>query len=191
LRGDILQGKVRVIPAIRDVSTVDLAAASPSKIVFILSGSIMEVEDVVLKLKKKEKIVFVHIDLVKGLKTDKFSLEFLKERVGADGIISTHIALLKQARKMGLHIIQRLFLVDSNALMNGISQANDLAPDFLEVLPGVSPELIKEVCSRFSGKVIAGGLVRTKEHVKQAIKAGAVAVSTSKVELWNLQEVIA
>jgi len=181
-----LQGKVKVIPAIRDVSTVEIALSSPSKIVFILSGSILEVEDVALQLKKQEKIVFVHIDLVKGLKADKFSLEFLKERVGADGIISTHIALLKQARKMNLYIIQRLFLVDSNALINGISQANDLSPDFLEVLPGVSPELIKEACSRFNGKVIAGGLIRTKEHVEQAIKAGAVAVSTSKVELWNM-----
>ena len=32
--------------------------------------------------------------------------------------------------------------------------------------------------------VIAGGLIRTAPHVRQAIEAGASAVTTSRRELW-------
>lgn len=174
-----------VIPAIRTEKDIEEALASPSTLVFLLTGNVANIEEVVYNLKKGNKEVFVHIDLVKGLSFDKCSLEFLKDVVGADGIISTHISLLKAARKLGLKIIQRVFLVDSGAMESGIVQAKDLEPDFLEILPGIIPEVIEEISSRYPGNIIAGGLVRKKEQIFAALKAGAKAISTSCKDLWK------
>ncbi|KFZ21740.1 glycerol-3-phosphate responsive antiterminator [Thermotoga neapolitana] len=175
-----------VIPAIRTEKDIEEALASPSTLVFLLTGNVANIEEVVYNLKKGNKEVFVHIDLVKGLSFDKCSLEFLKDVVGADGIISTHISLLKAARKLGLKIIQRVFLVDSGAMESGIVQAKDLEPDFLEILPGIIPEVIEEISSRYPGNIIAGGLVRKKEQIFAALKAGAKAISTSCKDLWKI-----
>jgi len=61
-----------------------------------------------------------------------------------------------------------------------------LKPDFLEILPGIIPEFIEEISRRYSGDIIAGGLVRKKEQVFAALKAGAKAISTSCKDLWKI-----
>ncbi|WP_296905799.1 glycerol-3-phosphate responsive antiterminator [Thermotoga sp.] len=108
-----------VIPAIRAEKDIEEAIDSPSNLVFLLTGTVANVEEAVYILKRGSKEVFIHVDLVKGLSLDRYSLEFLRDIVGVDGIISTHILLLKTARKLGLRIVQRVFLVDSSALENG------------------------------------------------------------------------
>jgi glycerol uptake operon antiterminator len=57
-------------------------------------------------------------------------------------------------------------------------------PDYLEVLPGIMPEIIKEVRKEAGIPVIAGGLIRTVENVTEALEAGAEAVTTSNPQLW-------
>jgi glycerol uptake operon antiterminator len=175
-----------VIPAVRAEKDIEEALESPSEVIFLLTGTVMNIEEIVYKLKNGKKEVFVHVDLVKGLPLDRCSLEFLREIVGVDGIISTHIHLLKIARKLGMRIIQRVFLVDSGALESGLAQAEDLEPDFLEILPGIVPEFIKEITKRYSGDIIAGGLIRKKEQVFAALEAGAKAISTSCKDLWKI-----
>lgn len=175
-----------VIPAVRNVENCKLAIESPSKVVFLLTGNIRNIEELVHSFKKSGKVVFVHFDLIKGLSYDKTALEFLAERGGIEGVISTHVQLLKIAKDMGLKVVLRVFLVDSTALESGICYAKDLKPDLLEILPGVAPELINEVSKRNPfGTVIAGGFIRKKEQIIAALKAGAKAISTSCVELWN------
>ncbi len=176
-----------VIPGVRDEADIEAASRAPSKLVFLLTGTILNIEDNVYLLKKAGKEVFVHLDLIKGLSPDRSALEYLKEIVDADGVISTHISLLKSAKKMGLKVVQRLFLLDSKAVKTGIEQASDLKPDFLEVLPGIIPEYIEKISKYYFGKIIAGGLVRTKEQILAALKAGASAVSTSCKDLWKIE----
>ena len=58
-------------------------------------------------------------------------------------------------------------------------------PHLMEIMPGV----ITKAITRFAGgsiPVIAGGLIETKAEATAALKAGAMAVSTGKQELWEL-----
>lgn len=57
-------------------------------------------------------------------------------------------------------------------------------PDYIEMLPGVIPELISEVRERTGIPIINGGLIRTKKHIENALAAGAIAVTTSDKTLW-------
>jgi glycerol uptake operon antiterminator len=45
----------------------DEVTESRVKVVFLLSSNILEIEDIVERLKDKGKKVFVHVDLIEGL----------------------------------------------------------------------------------------------------------------------------
>ena len=45
---------------------------------------------------------------------------------------------------------------------------------------------IKKIKDEIEQSIIAGGLVSTPEQVKSALEAGAIAISTSKEELWEV-----
>ena len=59
-------------------------------------------------------------------------------------------------------------------------------PDFIEVLPGVMPKVLRKIAKVSRIPMIAGGLVTDREDVIQALSAGAVAVSTTNREVWTL-----
>jgi F0F1-type ATP synthase epsilon subunit len=59
-------------------------------------------------------------------------------------------------------------------------------PDYLEVLPGVMPDIIKEVKVHTNLPIIAGGFIRTQEDIATILASGATAVTTSHRELWQL-----
>ena len=53
-------------------------------------------------------------------------------------------------------------------------------------MPGIIPRAISELKEKIAPPIIAGGMITQKSDVIQALKAGAIAVSTSKRELWSL-----
>ena len=53
----------------------------------------------------------------------------------------------------------------------------------IEIMPGVIGKIIKRF-SMGTIPVIAGGLIETKNEVTDAIRQGAIAVSTGNQKLW-------
>ncbi|MEI3600291.1 glycerol-3-phosphate responsive antiterminator, partial [Oceanobacillus sp. MO10714A] len=82
--------------------------------------------------------------------------------------------------------IQRLFALDSHALDHNLQIWKRVNPDYIEILPAILPGIIKEVQEETGIPIIAGGLIRTEQDVKETIKNGAVAVTTSSNLLWEL-----
>jgi glycerol uptake operon antiterminator len=75
-----------IIAAIRDCRQWECAAKSSCGVIFMLCGNILNIEDIIKRIKEKGKKVCVHLDFVDGLGKDNAAVEFLK-RAGADGII--------------------------------------------------------------------------------------------------------
>ncbi|MEN3008931.1 glycerol-3-phosphate responsive antiterminator [Pseudothermotoga sp.] len=176
-----------VVPAIRNEEKLRCAAESLATSVFLLYGDLLDLKRLVEYLHECGKSVFVHLDLVRGLGKDESAVEYLKAEVMADGIITTKGNLVDVAKKIGLVPIQRIFLLDSQSLLTGIAQIKTHRPDYIEVLPGLIPDLIEQISKETSIPVITGGLIKTVAHVMEALKKGAVAVSTSEESLWNLR----
>ena len=68
--------------------------------------------------------------------------------------------------------VQRFFALDSksiHAIHEMIAQSH---PDFIEIMPGVVPKVIKKF-SPGRALVIAGGLIEEKSEVTAALKEGA------------------
>ena len=142
--------------------------------VFLLGATISSVRDRVRLFKSKE--VWVDIDFVEGLEKNKTGVSFLKD-VGADGVITTKLSLVKECEKVGIPVILRFFALDSHAIRNGLHHLKHVKR--IEVLPAaVLPKLVdtfKSVNPNIF--IIAAGLISSAEEVRLLFKSGVDAVS--------------
>jgi len=175
-----------VLPVLRNMKEFERLLSSDHEYIIYLEIRLSQLKALVQAAKKAKKKVILHIDLIQGLKADAYGIEYLVREVKPDGIVSTRSNVIAMAKKNKLMTIQRLFLLDSHALEHNIKLINQVKPDYIEILPGIIPSVIAEVHEQTGIPVIAGGLIRTKEDVELAYGGGAVAISTSQAELWEL-----
>lgn len=175
--------KNKFVCAIKDDDGLNNVLKSENKVVFILYGSVMNICDIVKKLKSKNKITFVHIDLIEGLSSKEVAVEFIAKNTGADGIITTKQVLVKSAASHGLLTVQRFFLIDSLAFDNLKKQLNNAYMDVVEVLPACSTKTITEITKLTDLPIIASGMIRDKDDINEAILAGATAISGTNLEI--------
>jgi glycerol uptake operon antiterminator len=173
-----------IIAAVRDINDLEESLQSNVSAVFLLTGTLLNIKQLVLQCKGK-KYVFLHADLIEGLSNDLGAIRYLAEVVKPDGIISTRNNVIKYGRELGLYTIQRYFCMDSLALHTGIKAIGQANPDAVELLPGIIPRVVAYMVSQVKKPIITGGMILTKEDVVEALKKEAVAVSTSCKELWN------
>lgn len=175
-----------IIPAVKDEESLEVCLKSDSSVIFILFGDICSIADIVERIKEKGKLAMVHMDLIAGLGSKEVSVDYIKKRTRADGIITTKPILVKRAKELGLAAVLRFFIIDSMALANLSRQTREARPDCIEVLPGVMPKVIRKITKENKIPLIAGGLISDKEDVCNALDAGAVAVSTTNTKIWFL-----
>ncbi|SFJ42859.1 glycerol uptake operon antiterminator [Paenibacillus sp. UNC496MF] len=175
----------RVLPAVRKLKEVEALLSAPFPGFVLLGGHVGQMKPIADLARANGKDVLLHADLIDGLRNDEYAAEFLCQSVRPAGLISTRAGVIQRTKQNGLIAIQRLFLLDSDALERSYALVEKTQPDYVEVLPGIMPEIIAEVKARTGVPVIAGGLIRTEAHVRQALEAGAAAVTTSRRELWE------
>ncbi len=175
-----------VIAAVRNDEELEKSALSPVKIVFVLYGSILTLPRICSRLHEAKKTVFVHADMIEGLRGDMAGIEFLNRFASPSGIVSTRPNIIKFAKQLHLQTILRVFLLDSLSLQSGIKNILETNPDAVEIMPGIACRLINEMERRITVPVIAGGLIINKDQVMESLSYGALAISTSKEDLWEL-----
>lgn len=177
--------KSPIIAAVKDKIALRAACVSDIKIVFILGSDIFSIKQSVASLKKHNKIVFVHMDLVEGLGRDKYAVKYLAKEIMPDGIISTRHNILSYAKTNNMLTVQRMFLLDSTSITSGVEMARKSQADFVELVPGIIPKAIVSIKRHINKPIIVGGMVTDIREIKQALKSGAVGISSSRQELWN------
>lgn len=159
------------------------------QVIFVLYGDVCTIPEILEKIKATGKKAMVHIDLIAGLSAKEISVEFIARQTRADGIITTKPALVRRAKELGIFAVLRFFVIDSLALKNIENlemQCGTSRPDFIEVLPGVMPKVLGRIAKVSRIPMIAGGLITEKEDVIAALSAGAIAVSSTNQDVWNL-----
>ncbi|MFB1050179.1 glycerol-3-phosphate responsive antiterminator [Paraliobacillus sp. JSM ZJ581] len=172
-----------VIPAIRNMKDYECIIDSNHQIIVLLETRISQLPQLVRHAKKHNKQVLVHADLINGLKVDAYGMEFLVRLVKIDGVISTRANVIALAKKYNILAIQRFFAIDSSAVANNIKLIEKSKPDYIEVLPGIIPTIIGEIIDQTKVPVIAGGLIKNAQQVREALDIGAIAVTTSHKQL--------
>ena len=157
-------------------------------IVFTLYGDLGSIENIVKQIKDAGKIAMVHIDLVNGMQPKEVSLDFIRNRTGADGMITTKYSLVQHAKNLELNTIHRMFMLDSTSMetLDRYSRQDSVQPDIMELLPGtLLPDVIRRANQICRVPVMASGLISRKEEIMNALKNGAISISTTNETLWN------
>ncbi|GFM12729.1 glycerol-3-phosphate responsive antiterminator GlpP [Bacillus subtilis] len=177
-----------ILPAIRNMKQFDEFLNSSFSYGVILDIHLGQLKGVIREAQKHGKNMMVHVDLIQGIKHDEYGAEFICQDIKPAGIISTRSNVIAKAKQKKIYAIQRLFLLDTSAMEKSMEFIGKHKPDFIEVLPGIVPSLIQEIKEKTGIPIFAGGFIRTEEDVEQALKAGAVAVTTSNTKLWKKYE---
>lgn len=175
-----------IITAVKDEPGLEKALKTESPVVFLLFGNICNITGLVDQVKNSGKIAIVHVDLIQGLSSKEVAMDFIHQNTRADGIISTKAPLVRHAMDLGMIGGQRTFLIDSMALETTKKQLLTFQPDFMELMPGVMPKILKTVRGYTEIPLVAGGLISDKKDILAAFDAGVDAVSTTREELWGL-----
>lgn len=175
-----------IITAVKDEQGLEKALKTESPVVFLLFGNICNITGLVDQVKNSGKIAIVHVDLIQGLSSKEVAVDFIHQNTRADGIISTKAPLVRHAMDLGMIGGQRTFLIDSMALETTKKQLLTFQPDFMELMPGVMPKILKTVRGYTEIPLVAGGLISDKKDILAAFDARVDAVSTTREELWGL-----
>lgn len=176
----------KIIPAARNIEDFKYAlqhSVSPS--VILLFGDINTLPSLLAQAQQHKKRLMVHFDLLDGIGKDKAGISYIA-RLGVHTLLTTKSQLCKYAHEEGLMVIQRVFLMDSEAVKTCLQIAKSAKPDVIEMLPATVPAgLIQKIANETGLPLIAGGLLNTPEEVQDVLSKGVCAISTAKKELWK------
>ena len=173
-----------VIPAVRKNKDFEKALQSKREWIIILEIRLGQLKGMVEYAKRANKKVLLHIDLIQGLKSDEYGVEFIVNEIKPHGIVSTRSSVVELVKKRHMLAVQRVFLLDSLSLEHNVRLGSKFQPDFIEVLPGKLPEVMEEMKRQTNIPIIAGGLITKQEDIDAVFEAGAIGVSTSTKDLW-------
>ncbi|MCR4782512.1 MAG: glycerol-3-phosphate responsive antiterminator [Lachnospiraceae bacterium] len=173
-----------IIAAIKDDEGLERCLLCDAKIIFVLYGDILTIPSIVERINEKNKLAFVHVDLISGLYSCEVAVDFIKTKTRASGIISTKSQVILRAKELGLYTVMRFFVIDSMAISNIEKQMKQAKPDVIEVMPALMPKIVAKIVSKVKCPVIGGGLVSDKEDVYSVLNAGATAISSTNRDVW-------
>ncbi len=176
-----------IIAAVKSEEGLREALLSRSAVIFVLYGNILNLPSIVSRIHEAGKLAVVHFDLIEGASQKEIVLDFVKSAARADGIISAKAPMLKAAKKRGLFAIHRFFLIDSLSFNSLPKQYENSGADVIEIMPGcIIPKVLKWVGDMMRRPMIASGLICEPEEARTALKAGALAVSSSSKAVWDM-----
>ncbi len=179
----------RLIAAVRTPAAFRQALAGPVPTLFLLGGTILTLPAYVREAQKADKRLFVHLDLTDGVGKDEAGLGFIA-RLRADGVITTKANLIRAAREAGLETVQRFFIIDGHSIDTALAAIESAEPDYVEVMPGVVPKVIRRFTAAVATPVVAGGLIETAGEARTALRAGASYVSSTAAALWETPQAL-
>ena len=177
----------KVIPAISDFKKLNRFLNSDLEFGILMNFHLAQLESLVEAMKKNKKKVLVHSELIKGLATDEYGAIYLIQSLKVDGIISSKPKVIEVCKKRNVLGIYRFFIKDTISLDQSIEIGKRLKPDFVEILPAACYDLVSQIENDLRCKVLMGGLIQNEELIHKCFDAGAIAITTSKPEFWDIR----
>lgn len=173
-----------IIGAIKE-DNLESIIKSECEVVFLLNGNILTLKKQIALLHKYGKKVFVHLDMIQGLASTPVAVDYIKNELNVDGIITTKTNIVKRAIELNINVIQRFFFIDSISLENAIESLKKVKPQAIEIMPGIIPKVVNKIHKIHPDiPIICGGLIDNKEEIINVLSMGAMAISTSNSDLW-------
>ena len=124
--------------------------------------------------------------MIDGLNSTNNGIDYIVNSVKPEGILTTKSNVVAHAYKNNINVIQRFFILDSLSYEKALQNIKENKIVAAEIMPGLMPKIIKKISSQTNVPIITGGLIKEKEDIINVINAGALSVSTTEVELWDI-----
>lgn len=173
-----------IIAAVKDLEQLDMALDSACEVIFLLTGNIFNLREISNRVFKKDKCLYIYVDAIDGFSKDTWGLEYIIKNIPLNGIITSKPNIVKQSKDMGVFTIHRVIVSDTSALRDVLDSIRYNRPHGVQILPGIMPRIISTIVDKTKIPLITGGLILDGEDVKTSLDAGAIAVSTSNVDIW-------
>jgi glycerol uptake operon antiterminator len=177
----------KILPAISNHQNFKKFLELPLTYGILMNFQLAQLEELVALMKSKGKKVLIHAELIRGLSSDEYGAIYLIQKLKVDGIISSKPKVIEICKKRGVIGIFRFFLKDSMSLEQSIELTRKVSPDFLEVLPATAVDIIGYLKNELHQPIMLGGLIQTEHQIRNCIAKGAVAVTTSNPEFWQIK----
>ncbi|WP_234402391.1 glycerol-3-phosphate responsive antiterminator [Oceanobacillus damuensis] len=179
--------KNRLVAAVKDPKYLEEAIKYKDNIsaVLLMTGTILTVKRYVDFIQSHDLPVILHVERIGGLQMDNNGIDFVKKYIRPAAIVTTKSGIIKKAKAKGIFVIQRVFLIDTDMYINLEKDMGKNQPDVIEIMPSRVPEFINRLSKVSPVPIITGGLLSSEEHAKNAFDNGAIAVSTSNIEMWK------
>ena len=175
-----------VLPAISTMIQLKRFLATPLEYGILMNFQLAQLPELVSLMKGHRKKVLIHAELIKGLSSDEFGAIFLIQNLKVDGIISSKPKAIEVCQKRKVIGIFRFFIRDTISFEQSLMIAKQLLPDYIEILPASSWEVVSHIKSQVPSHILMGGLITSKDQVETCLQAGAISVTTSQSELWEI-----
>ncbi|QVK21602.1 glycerol-3-phosphate responsive antiterminator [Mycoplasmatota bacterium] len=174
----------RIIPAITSVKKFEKFLETDYEYCVLMNLHISLLKTLVEKAHDKGKKCFLHLDLINGISSDEYGVEYAVQHIKIDGIVSTRNSVIKAAQRKKIVSIYRIFLIDSMSLNRSLEKLAQLKPDYVELLPAIAFDVMSRVKKETDIPIIGGGLIASREDIDRCIASGMIAVTTSNRVLW-------
>lgn len=180
----IFEGQQR-LPALSNFSMIKKFLKTDIKYCILVDFQLAEIGEIICDLKKHDRKILVHIDMIKGLSADEYGAIHLIQNHRVDGIISIKPKVIAICKKRRVIAMQRIFLKDSISLKRSLEIISKTKPDCLEILPAVSTNVIKHIKEVLGCEVFSGGLISSEKEITACLEAGSIGITVSNPDLWQ------
>lgn len=175
-----------VIATLYGVEQFDDFLKSAAEVAIVANVDLRMLHKVVAALTKAGKFIIVNIDSCDGLSQDKGGVEYLAD-IGVTSLVSTRVATIQRGNRAGLITIQKVFVTDRSTWPRSVKALEQSDPNIVQLMPA---PMLARLCAqdrKVLPPIVASGFVCNETDARDALERGAIAVSTSDAELWDMK----
>jgi glycerol uptake operon antiterminator len=173
-----------VIATLYGVEQFDSFVQSAAEVAIVANVDLRLLHKVVSALTKSGKYVIVNIDSCDGLSQDKGGVEYLAD-IGVASLVSTRVATIQRGNRAGLMTVQKVFVTDRSTWPRSVKALEQSDPNIVQLMPAAMLARLSTQDRKALPPIIASGFVCDEGDARDALKRGAIAVSTSDCALWD------
>jgi glycerol uptake operon antiterminator len=175
-----------VIATLYGVEQFDDFVTSAAEVAIVANVDLRKLHRVVAALAKAGKYVIVNIDSCDGLSQDKGGVEYLAD-IGVTSLVSTRVATIQRGNRAGLVTIQKVFVTDRSTWPRSVKALEQSDPNIVQLMPAPMLARLSQQDRSALPPIVASGFVCNEADALEALKGGAIAISTSESAMWNMK----
>ena len=175
-----------IIAAIKSWEGLEKSLKSECKVVFVLFGTICDIDQIVARIKDAGKVAIVHVDMIQGLSTKRVAVDFIAHNTRADGNYQHEKIHWWSARRRWDFMSIREPLLWNSIALDTLKKQIEMVPTGCsrDHAGGDAEEFLRSMREYTDIPLIAGGLLSDKKDVMAAFEAGTDAISATNEAVW-------